>query len=87
MATYVGLYITGFVSLCPLFVCLFATLLNVMAVDRETLSILQFLRLTDSGGIGQSQLVIHNSSVFFTARSRTFNDMAAGMEVNGGRRA
>ena len=37
-----------------------------MAIDRETLSIVQFLRLIDRDGISQSQLVIHNSSVVFT---------------------
>ena len=36
-----------------------------MATDTETLSIVQFLRLTDRDGISQSQLVTHNSSIFF----------------------
>ena len=38
--------------------------INVMAIDRETLSIVQFLRFIDRDGIGQSQLVIHNFSIF-----------------------
>ena len=36
-----------------------------MAIDRETLSIVQFLRLTDRDGIDQSQLVIHNPPCSF----------------------
>ena len=54
-----------------------------MAIDRKTLSMVQFLRLTDRDGVGQSQLVIHNSSIFFPARGRALNNMAAGMEVTG----
>ena len=54
-----------------------------MAIDRKTLSMVQFLRLTDRDGVGQSQLVIHNSSMFFPARGGTLNNMAAGMEVTG----
>ena len=54
-----------------------------MAVDREILSIVQFLRHIDRDGIGQSQVFIHNSSFFFFTRSRTLNNMAAGMEVAG----
>ena len=38
---------------------------NAMAIDRETLSIVQSLRLIDRDGIRQSQLVIQNFSVSF----------------------
>ena len=40
--------------------------LSTKAIARETLSIVQFLRLIDRNRIGQSQLVIHSSSVFLT---------------------
>ena len=36
-----------------------------MDFDRETLSILQFIRLLDKDGVGQSHLVIYNSSIVF----------------------
>ena len=37
-----------------------------MAIDRETLLIVQFLRLIDRDGICQSQLVVHNESSIFS---------------------
>ena len=59
-------------------------LLIAMAIDRETLSIVQFLGLIDRDGISQSQLVICNeSSIVSHARGRALNNMAAGMEVTG----
>ena len=36
-----------------------------MATDRETLSIVHFLRLTDRDEIDQRQLVMHNESSIF----------------------
>ena len=37
-----------------------------MAIDRETLSTVHFLRLIDGDEIGQSHLVIHNESSIFS---------------------
>ena len=55
-----------------------------MAIDRGTLSMGQFLRLSDRDGIGQSQLVMYTQFLkFFPARGRALNNMTAGMEVTG----
>ena len=55
-----------------------------MDIDRETLSIVHFLRPIDRDGIGQSQLVNQNSSMFFPpGADRALNNMAAGMEITG----
>ena len=54
-----------------------------MAIDREILSIVQFLRLIDRVEIGQSQVFTHNFLSFFFSRNRTLNNMAAGMKVTG----
>ena len=52
----------------------------VMAIDRKTLSIVQFPRL-----IGRMESANHSLSYtipqFFPARGRALNNMAAGMEV------
>ena len=37
-----------------------------MTIDRETLKKVQFLRLSDRAGIGQSQLAIRNFPFFFS---------------------
>ena len=45
--------------------------LIVMATDRETLSIVQFLRLIDRDGIGQPQLVVHDEFDIFPRQGQS----------------
>ena len=54
-----------------------------MAIDRETLSIVQFLRLIDRDGIGPITAWHTQFLSFLPARGRALNNMAAGMEVTG----
>ena len=42
-----------------------------MAIGRETLSIVQFLKLIDRDGSDQSQLVIHNFSPFSSCQGQS----------------
>ena len=54
-----------------------------MAIGREALSIVQFLRVIDRDRIGQSQLSYTMNPQFSPARGRALNNMAADMEVTG----
>ena len=58
--------------------------LIAVVIDRETLSTVQFLRLIDRDGIGQSNAACHIQFLdVFNARGRILNNMAAGMKVIG----